>query len=190
MTLPVELSTSQTIAALRMDHDPHHEEDALHLVKGAYFSWDAGKGDVSLDVRPELGALLHVSAQVHKVPDWLTFNIDMGSGEIGVGDILGLVVEFEGCSGDTLPMFIRSARDGALSDTWLSEPLTGAETRTVRAVFHQVRPEDPVAAGPAYHTLVLPLPKRDFELELRDMRFFLVPAARGLRLGAPTLSET
>jgi hypothetical protein len=197
MTHPLELSFASRLAALRLDHQPQHETDTLTLAQGVYFSWDAGKGDVTLDVTPETGMLMHMRAAVRSVPDWMSFNIELGDGQLAPGDILGVVAELNGGAGETMPAFIRTSRGGELSDTYLADPLEGSDTRAVRTLLHPVREGEGLAGAPGYHTLVLPLPRRDFTLELRDLRIFVLPASRGvlpasrgLRLEPETLGDS
>lgn len=189
MTHPLEQTAARAITALRLDHSPTHEEAALYLVPGVYFSWDAGNGDVTLDIRPELGLLMQVEAKVARAPEWLSFNLEMGEGTLNEGDVLGIVAEFEGCAGVELPVFVRSSREGEIADTWLQNRFDGSDARSVQTVLHAVRGNEPLGQGQGYHTLVMPLPRRDFALELRDLRVFVLPASYGLTLGAKTVSE-
>lgn len=189
MTHPIEQNAARAITALRLDHSPKHEEAALHLVPGVYFSWDAGNGDVTLDIRPELGLLLQLEARVARAPEWLSFNLELGEAALNAGDVLGIVAEFEGCPGTELPVFLRSSREGEIADTWLQNRFEGSDARSVQTVLHAVKDDEPLAAGKGWHTLVMPLPRRDFRLELRDLRVFVLPASYGLTLGPKTVAE-
>ena len=187
MPHPVELVASRMVADLRLNPMLRHEENMLTLTNGAYFSWDETKGEVSLDVSPELGAILHLKAKVSKAPNWFSFNFELGDGVFETGDVLGIALEFEGFAGETLKPFLRTARDGVLEDTLLQDRLEGSATRETRVLLHQMRAVDPATGAAGYHTLVLPLPLRDFVMELRDMRLFVIPAARVGQLVQPTL---
>ncbi len=180
MTHPIEFASSRVIGDLRLDHEQQYEDGTLRLTDGAYFSWEATKGKVHLDVVPELGALMHLSAKIEQAPDWLTFNIDLGEDTLVAGDVLGVVIEYQGFAGDDMELFLRSSRGGVLGDTILRDRLPGSETRTTQVLLHTLQPYDPATGETGYHTLIFPLPKRDFTFELRDLRLFVVPAARKL----------
>lgn len=186
MTNPFELNAARVVRMLHADHEIRHEESSLTIGPGAYFSWDAEGGDVTLQVRPELGLMFHLSASVRRAPRWLSFCLELREGSFAAGDILGLVLELEGCAGHTLPLFIRSARDGGVLDTYLQEPLVGTSTVSVQTLLHPIRADQAMADGPAFHTLVVPLPMRDFSLELRDLRLFVLPADRQFALSPAT----
>ncbi len=189
MTHPIELNAAQAVHSLRLDHHPRHQESELFLADGIYFSWDAGGGDVTLDVRPELGVLFHARAEVRRAPEWLSFNLSLKNGAFAEGDVLGLAIECEGCAGESLPMFIRTARgDTDMQDTYLQDVLQGSSHRQTQTLFHKVSTSEPLCGEPGFHTLVMNLPKRDFSFELRDLRLFVVPAERGLTLGQPKLA--
>lgn len=179
MSHSLDLNAAQAVHTLRLLHEPQAEPGLLRLSPHAYFAWDAEGGTVELTVEPELGLLLHAEARVSGTPEWLCFNLELQWGALEPGSALGIVAEFEGCAGEDLPVFIRSSRDGALFDTHLAEALHGSDERSVQSILHWVSAEDPMAGEPAYHTLVIPLPGRDFRLELRDLRVFVRPPADG-----------
>lgn len=187
MTHPVELAAARVFNELRLNPQIQHDNNQLKLVEGAYISWDDTTGEVSLTATPELGALLHLEARVPKAPAWLALNLELADADLCPGDILGLALQYEGCAGETLAPFLRTARDGILSDTVLQDTLEGSAGRATQVLLHQIRSADPAAGTPGYHTLVLPLPKRDFALAVHDMQLFVIPASRGLQLGTPTL---
>ncbi|MDA7429620.1 hypothetical protein PGB28_14210 [Primorskyibacter aestuariivivens] len=187
MPHPVELAASRMVADLRLNPQLRRDSNVLTLTEGAYFSWDETNGEVALDVTPELGAIMHLKAWVSKVPNWFSFNFEMGDAAFTAGDVLGIALEYEGFAGETLKPFLRTARDGVLEDTVLQDWLEGSAARETRVLLHQIRAVDPAAGAPGYHTLVLPLPLRDFTMELRDMRLFVIPAARVGQLVQPTL---
>lgn len=189
MTHSIELNAAQAVHSLRLGHHPRHQDSELFLADGVYFSWDAGGGDVMLDVRPELGVLFHTRAEVRRAPSWLSFNLSLQKGAFAEGDVLGLAIEFEGCAGENLPMFIRTARgEGDMQDTYLQEVLQGSPHRQTQTLFHTVSASEALCGEAGFHTLVMNLPKRNFTFELRDLRLFVVPAERGLTLGQPKLA--
>lgn len=189
MTHPIELNAARAVQSLRLDHHPQHKKSELTLADGVYFSWDADGGDVSLDVWPEQGMLLGAKARVQRKPGWLSFNLSLREGNFEAGDILGLVLDFEGCAGETLPLFIRSARTGEMKDTYLQQPLQGQSSRAVQTLLHTVHGDSALCGTSAFHTLIVNMPLRDFSFVLRDLRLFVLPAARGITLGPDRLSK-
>ena len=183
MTHPIELSAARTVQSLRLNNYPKSNKSDVTLADGVYFSWDASGGDVTLDVWPEKGLLFGAKAKVRRKPGWLSFNLSLREGSFEAGDILGLVLDFEGCAGEHLPLFIRSARAGEMKDTYLQQPLQGQSSRAVQTFLHTVQGASDLCGTSAFHTLVVCLPMRDFSFVLRDLRLFVLPAARGISLG-------
>ena len=189
MTHPTESEATRTIGALRAAplDEARAEGSRLTLAPGTYFSFDAA-GWVDLAVERGGVELVSAEAAVAGDPGWLSLNLELGSGAFGPGDILVLVVDLEGCVEDGLSAFLRSAGAGGLADTPFADPLQGSRTRAVRTLLHQVAADDGVVGPPRFHTLVLALPRRDFRLVLHDLRFAVVPAARGIRLVPETVA--
>lgn len=189
MTHPIELNAARAVQNLRQDHTSDKKKSDLTLTDGVYFSWDADGGDVKLDVWPEQGLLFGAKASVKRTPGWFSFNLSLREGCFEAGDILGLVLDFEGCAGETLPLFIRSARPGNMQDTYLQQPLEGHSSRAVQTLLHTVHGDSALCGTSAFHTLVLNMPMRDFSLVLRDLRLFVLPQARGISLGPERLGK-
>ncbi len=161
----------------------------MPIVPGLYFSWSTAEGVTSLDLSADKGLLFRAQAHVAKPPQWFSFNVTLGKAAFAPGDVLGVVADLEGCEGDSLPLVVRSARDGETRGTLLQDRLSGSGDRAVQTALHTVDGGDFLAGAPAFHTLAMQLPKHDFTLALRDLRLFVIPAARGLRSQAPTLSS-
>ncbi|WP_212525599.1 hypothetical protein [Actibacterium sp. MT2.3-13A] len=189
MTHPSEQFAAQTIAALREASLPERLETDAPIVPGVYFSWDTSGGEAALKLTSGPGLLVRVEARVAKPPRWFSFNLSLGKALFAPGDVLGMAVELEGGAAEDFPLVIRSTRNGEIGDTVLQDSLKGAEDRVVRTVLHTVDAADFLSREPAFHTLVMRLPKRDFALAIRDLRFFVLPAARGQRSQPATLSS-
>ncbi|PYG26315.1 hypothetical protein [Pelagimonas varians] len=189
MTHPIELNTARTVQDMRLDNDPKHTNSEVTLASGVYFSWDADGGDVTLDLLPKQDVLFAAKVTVQRKPGWLSFNLSLREGSLEAGDILGLVLDFEGCAGETLPLFIRSARSSGMNDTYLQEPLQGQSSRAVQTLLHTVHGDSALCGPSGFHTLVFNLPMRDFDFVLHDLRLFVLPAARCLDLGPPRLGK-
>ena len=181
--------TEHEIAALRACDLPKTAENETCIVPNIYFSWDPVEGEATLELKAEPGVLFHAQARVTKSPRWISFNLALGEHAFEAGDILGLVTELEGCEGETISLFVRSVRDGETSDTYFQDGLQGSGETVVRTSLLTAAGGDFLSGPPAYHTVVMLLPTRDFTLTLRDLRFFVIPAARGLRSQSITLSS-
>ncbi|PWE29673.1 hypothetical protein C4N9_07990 [Pararhodobacter marinus] len=173
MTNPIELTASSLIHSLRFEHLPAHDRDKLTLRDGAYFSWDADQGDATLRVRPKLGSLFRLDAEIARKPRWLNFNLSLGPGHVPAGSALGLVFEIEGCEGESLPVFIRALKGGELADTPIAMPLRGSGEPVQRTLIHPVAEGQPLAQPSDYLTLVIQLPRTNFSMELRNMTLFV-----------------
>lgn len=186
MTHPTELSAAAIVNALRLGLPPQQRPGHLHLCEGAYISWDAQDGGTQITARPERGMLFHIAGRLARPPGWLTLNLALREGSFAPGDVLGLVIELEGCTGQDLPVFMRTGRGGNTQDTRFADRIAGGARRSVQTLLHQVSPGDALC-GHGFHTLVLELPQQDFTLELRDLRLFVLSQAS--RLTAPTLAQ-
>lgn len=191
MTHPIELHTARAVQRLRRGHRAKRKPSELFLTKQIYFCWDPQGGEVALETwhKPGMlfGAKATISDRVSDTPAWMSFNLALHKGRFEAGDILGLTLEYEGFAGDTLPLFIRSARNGGISDSYLHQPLQGHKHRAVQTLLHSVHGHSALCGPTAFHTLVFPLPSRDFRFVLYDLRLFVLPAERGLHLGPDRL---
>ncbi|MGH1413618.1 MAG: hypothetical protein ACRBB0_08990 [Pelagimonas sp.] len=186
----MELHSAKAVNGLRHGHNAQLRDEGLVLSDGIFLSWDSANGDVDLDVWPELGVLFQLKTTVKRSPKWLSLNIALGQGLLSAGDIVGLVIESEGCAGDTLPVVIRNMHCDGMRDTYLQQPLQGTATRQVQTLLHRVGRYEALCNTYSFHTLWIALPTRSFTFELRDLRLFVLPAERDLSLGNPVLAAT
>ncbi len=189
MTHFSELFTANSLSILRNLKLAQSVENEVHVAPDIYFSWDSSQGTVEIALKSYPGHLADLWAKVTGMPSWLSFNLSLGNCAFKSGDVLGLIVELEGCEGHTFPIIVRSTQDGELSDTTLQDSLKGSEDRAVRTLLHTIAPHEALTGPKRYHTLIIPLPCRDFELDIRDVRLFIIPAARGLRSHPETVSS-
>lgn len=181
MTHFAELFTASAISILRISDFSQTLENNTPVVPDIYFSWDDKEGEVDMTLKSLSGYMGEIWCKVSKTPRWLSLNLSLGKCNFAAGDVLGLVVELENCPDQNFPAFIRSTReDDTLSDTYLDEILKGSSDRAVRTLLHKVSPQSSLVGAEAHHTLIVPLPCKDFHMSLRDIRLFVIPAARGL----------
>ena len=147
------------------------------MVPEVYFSWDRADGDAAITLEHAGTGLLRARIEVTGTPSWLTFNIGLGSCRIVAGNMLGLLAQTGiGNAPDGTPIrifpLVRSIDRFGHLDTPLSGDLTLGAGAGVWSLLHRIRERDPMAAEETYHTLILPLPRRDLTLDLVDLRLF------------------
>lgn len=191
MTHPFELHTSRTVQRLRKRHRIKRKPSELFLGRDVSFCWDTIDGDLALETWSEAGLLLGAKADVQRQPAWVSFHLALRKGRFEAGDILGLTLDFDGFAGETLPLFIRSARRGGhWVDSPLQQPLQGHRQRAMQTVLHTVHSQSALCGPAAFHTLIFSLPLRDFSFRLYDLGLFVLPAGRGPTLGADQLGAS
>ena len=181
MTHPCELFTSAHITTLRGASFEKVAENNGALAPDIYLNWDDEEGVVAAQVKSEPNTLLSLQATVTTAPRWFSLNIGLGEGALKAGDVLGLVIELETAEPLNTAPFIRTAwRKGGFADTRPSDKISVEAGHHVVTLLHTVTSEDPVLTA-LFHTLVVPLPRADFNLSLHDLRLFVIGAERGLR---------
>lgn len=158
------------------------------IVAGFHPTWDDEDGAVTLthDCGPE--TMVRLEASVAEQPKWLTLNLDLGVGAFEPGDVIGIVAEIAGDDQAELTMFIRTSGEHGEVDTELAEPLALAAAPRVATALHTVGPGDNLAGEERFHMLGMRLPRRDFKLDIKEMRVFVLPAGHGLRSRPMTLA--
>ncbi|MDO6586857.1 hypothetical protein Q4543_15190 [Salipiger sp. 1_MG-2023] len=170
-------SILERLTQLRLTPLPDRASPGEQLVPDVYFSWDMGAGEVSIALDRAPGGLLRLRQTVRGDPGWLTFNIGLGSCGFGPGELLGLLAETgpetaaDGHAINIFP-FLRSSDSAGYRDTPLRGELSLGPGRGLFPLLHWMREWDPACGETVYHTLVMPLPKRDFVLDLRDLKIF------------------
>ncbi|MFP4044893.1 MAG: hypothetical protein ACLFTP_10055, partial [Rhodosalinus sp.] len=128
------------------------------------------------------GELLRIVTRVRTTPAWFTLPIWLGQARFEPGDVLGLAAEITSDKARSLGLFLRAEKGGAHTDTEFSEPLELAHGHGFGTALATLRPGDSACAeGHRSLSLILRLPKSDCALTFHDMRFFVVPSAKGLR---------
>lgn len=188
MTHFSELFAANTISILRTMSFSQTVENNKPLLPGVYFSWDTEEGNVDLSLESRTGELFEIWPKVTGKPRWFSLNLSLGDCTFEAGDVIGVIVEFEGAKGETFRFFTRSARGEKMTDTQFEDALKGSEDISVQTVLHTLTGSDALVQGQGFHTLILPLPLHDVTLRLRDLRVIVIPASRGLRSGPVTLA--
>ena len=106
------------------------------------------------------------------MPRWLTLSIGLGSGHFAERQTLGLAIRAACTVGFELAPFIRSTQDGDKQDTILSDTCQLQPVARTSVLLHSIMPREALTRAGDNHTLILPLPKQDFTLDLHDMRLF------------------
>ncbi len=152
------------------------------LGNGVYFSWDSEEGSVAVSTAREGDQLFNADVQVSGKPRWLNLSLALNIGQFNPGDVLGLILDWQ-CSeigGDT--MIVRSSIvESEFDDTHWQQPLAWSPQRQVMTFLHTTEATNGLIGNEKFHTIIIPLPSRDFQLTLFDMQFFVLPTAHGLR---------
>lgn len=177
MSTPLEKLIAKKIGTLRKTDLPNTAQSGEPLIPGIYFSWDTKDCDITFTLsRPRPNMLMRIDGSVKGTPRWLTLNLVLDEAEISADTVLGVVASMSGTGAKTLPLFIRSVRDGETEDTIFDEELVLNKGKRVSVALNRLSDSSFAAGGKAFHTLVINLPTQDFELALEDLSVFFSPA--------------
>lgn len=173
---------------LRATHLTGLLEDDTQISPGVYFSADTKGGNTRITLHPTEGGLLNADLKITGNPVWLTLNIGLGTGRFETGDTVGIVADL-GNGDDTFNVqpFIRSNDKVEQFDTVLAQTLAFGGTHGVTTLLHTIAAQDALSHGEAFHTLIIPLPKRDLSMKINDLRFLHIKAATSAHLQGTTL---
>jgi hypothetical protein len=180
VTHPCIAATQDTLNALRAADISGHLDADTHLSPGVYFSVDRVRGNVEITLHPFDDGLLKAELKVTGNPEWLSLSIGLGTGTFNIDDTLGITADLRGVDAFSIRPFIRSARDNETHDTRFEEDLTFGDTPGTSILLHNVTSQDALSYGEAFHTLIMPLPRRDLTLNLHDFRLFHLNASSDL----------
>lgn len=189
MAHPCVTHTTQILDQLRQAAFKGVAEESGLLSPGFYFCWDIANGDVDVVISSVAGSLLRAEVIVTGAPKWFTLNIGIGEGAFTPGDTLGLVVKGSISPAQILFPFVRSIDKGDRHDTRLADPLKLGPVPGTVNLLHTIESHDPLSWAKTFHTLILPLPKQNFSVDLLDMRLFHVEATTGLKADSPTIGS-
>lgn len=188
MPHPCVEDTATTLHHLRQATITATAEDGGHISPNVYFSWDGAQAEVAIAVQSVPGQLLTAEVTLQGSPRWFALNIGLGAGAFTAGDSFGLVID----AGSTVPFechgFVRSSKDGETFDTTLAEEIRLAPAGGRSVVLHSIAASDPLVWAGQYHTLIIPLPKQSFRLDLRDLRLVHLDASDAAMAGQRTLT--
>ncbi|PRY20241.1 hypothetical protein CLV78_11426 [Aliiruegeria haliotis] len=189
MTHPIETSGEAVFNTLRNLVLKFSAQNETPIVPEVYLSWDIDNGDVSATIDARPGELIAIDSKVNGEPRWVTLNIGLGIARLTPGDVVTLIADLQSSEVANLPVFIRSGYDGYSKDVVLHSPLPSSEVAQVQTLMHTIRHYEVSERDEAYQTLIVELPKSDFQLALGDARLMLTPASYGLRSAPETLSS-
>lgn len=171
-----------SLASLRALELSGPAEPEKHIVPDVFLSWDAAASDMEVTLASRPGELLTIETRVRRAPGWFTLTLNLGRDSFERGDVLGLVADASADRERRLDLFVRTSEEGKLRDTLFREPLVVGPRRRSAVALHTLGAGDPACRlKEHFFALVLRLPKEDVRLALHDLRFFVVPADRGLR---------
>lgn len=189
MTHPCEIACRTALNGLRAAAGPLAVERDKPVVPNVYFSWDAERAQIEVEVRPDAAGLARITAKAAGTPRWMSLWISLGVGSFAAQDGLGLAVEAGLDQAFQLTPRIRTRRGEATSDTHFAEPLALGPGSRTHGALRGLTAADPVVGEGLFHTLILPLPLGSFDVHLRDLRLFVLTGDRAAGLVMPTLGS-
>ncbi|MDO9639981.1 MAG: hypothetical protein Q7J44_15700 [Pseudotabrizicola sp.] len=163
-------------------------EEGGHISPNVYFSWDSAQAEVAIAVQSAPGQLLTAEVTLQGSPRWFALNIGLGAGAFAAGDSFGLVID----ASSTVPFdcqpFVRSSKEDETLDTILAEEIRLTPAGGASVMLHCIAASDPLVWAGQFHTLILPLPKQNFRLDLRDLRLLHLGSGEAAMAGQRTLT--
>ena len=172
-----EASAERVLDALAAHQGAGPVGNRKPIVPSLLVSWDEKNARVALSHRAGTQALLELEGRITGQPKWLTLQLDLGEGAFAAGDVIGLAAEITCDADHDFEPLLRSAVQGRDIDTRFAETLRLSPEQPVATALHTVAPGDRTLTAMLRHRLILRLPRRDFRLQIRGLRFFVVPHA-------------
>ncbi|MEM9128154.1 MAG: hypothetical protein AAGA97_00265 [Pseudomonadota bacterium] len=189
MIHPCTKSVMRTVTALKTAQFSGLARQKVPLVPGAFFLWDEAGGSAQIETASEPGLALRAKVAVSSTPSWITLQLQMGPGRFVPGDVIGLIHDLSFDAEVNCALAIQSRRGKEYLETEFQEPLWSGPKRDIRVAMHTVSEVDGLPHTEEFHTLIIRLPVQDFGFELYNLRFFFLPASKGLKTGHPTLAN-
>jgi hypothetical protein len=189
MPHPCVAATAQTVKDLRKASFSTEVDQSVPVVPGVYFSWDVQDGGAGVSVTSQPGGLLRADVRVRGLPRWLTLSINLGQGHFVEREAIGVVIRAACSVAFDLAPFVRSSQDGDKQDTILADRCNLQPVPRSFVLVHDILPREALTLASDFHTLILPLPKQDFCLDLLDLRFFHVGRSDHPAPRRPTLTS-
>lgn len=169
-------SIETTIANLRASLFEGPIDADKHISEGVYFSWDGTNSDIVFDLQKPDGAIFNSNAIVPAAPRWFSFNIGLGTGVFSEGDTLTIILDHSAKHMEPIEFFVRTSSEGKEHDTLLAESVSVGEDRAISTAMHWVEHNDPMCAVSGFHTLIIPMPFRDFQWQLNNIKVLVSTA--------------
>lgn len=187
MTHPCEDIAALRLSALRALPRPVMIEPGRHPVPQVYFSWDAERARVEMELAERPGALAEVRAAITGAPRWINLSLALGTASFSAGDTLALAISAGMDRDFAMAPFLRSRKADVIQDSRFAETLTLGPALRTAVLLHPLAKGDALVEEEQFHTLILPLPAESFALVLSDLRFLVLEGAGPL--AAPTLGS-
>ena len=183
MSHPVEQTADTALAALRRLQSSGPLASEADIVPGLRLSFDTERGAIEAAHAAGPGPLLRLTLAVERPGRWLTLNLSLGGGVLAEGDVIGVVADLVASAPAEIGLSIRSGRGKRFRDTAFTDRFAVGPDGGVQVALHTVVAGTPLADPASWRSLMLRLPPQSLDLEIRDMRIFVVPT--GTAAGAP-----
>lgn len=178
MSHPVESTAEALIARLRQQSGeiPMPGNGQVFL-PGLWGGFDTAEGELSGHLRAGEGALLRLSFSVQRPPRWCAVALALGDAGLAEGSVIGLVADLRADRPAHLDLVLRSVEEGRNRDIRFDDGFELSPEGGAQAALLAVPPGSTLTRPGQPLQLLLELPKTDIDIEIRDMRLFVLTAA-------------
>ena len=177
MSHPVEQTAEAAISALRTLEGSGPLASETDIVPGCRLSFDTERGAMEASNAAGAGGLLRLSLKVEKPGRWRSLNISLGGAALQEGDVIGVVADMAASEAAEIGLSIRAGRGKRFRDTPFDDRIAVGPAGGVHVALHTVAAGTPLADPASWRTLMLRLPPQNLDLEIRDLRIFVVPVS-------------
>lgn len=175
MRHPIETTVETMLAQLRqMQGTQLLPGNGEVFLPGLWSSYDSDGGVVSGSYQAGDGAVLRVSLAVERPGRWCTLSLSLGQEALPEGAVLSLVADLRASRPVTITLMLRSVIDDHNSDVVLDDRFEAGPQGGVQVALLAVPPGSVLCAPAQRRLLILDLPQLDMEMEIRDMRLFVL----------------
>lgn len=189
MRHPIETAVETILAGLRaMQGTQPLPGNGEVFLPGLWSSYDSDEGAISGSYRAGDGAMLRVSLAVERPGRWCTLALSLGDEGLPEGAVISLVADLRSSRPVAVTLVLRSVLDGDNGDVAFEDQLEAGPQGGAQVALLTVAPGSVLCAQAQRRLLILELPQVDVEMEIRDMRLFvLLPEGRAG--GVPATQE-
>ena len=173
---PVEQTAEAALSSLRQIDSSGPLSSEAEIVPGVRVSFDTERGRIEASHATGTGALLRLSLKVEQPGRWRSLNISLRGGVLQEGDIIGVVADLMASEAAEISLSVRAGRGKHFRDTPFDDRFAVGPGGGVHVALQTVTAGTSLTDRASWRSLMMRLPPQSLDLELRDMRIFVVPA--------------